>query len=121
VGVSPTGNRSVWRSSRLLHDPIAWREVGQAHLRPCLSFAPKRPDSLLHAAEHATRSQQLIDAEPRHRVLGADGLEARYGESDAIRMTSTNEVAQNLGGGKGPQGMAAGEGNLRLCLPRSLE
>jgi hypothetical protein len=60
----------------------------------------KRPDSLLHAAEHATRSQQLIDAEPRHRVLGADGLEARYGESDVIRMTSTNEVAQNLGGGK---------------------
>jgi hypothetical protein len=42
-----------------LHDPIAWREVGQAHLRPCLSFAAKRPDSLLHAAEHPTRSQQL--------------------------------------------------------------
>jgi len=86
--------------SAIARSYFAWCEVGKAHLRPCLSFAAKRPDSLLHAAEHATRSQQLIDAEPRHRVLGADGLEARYGESDAIRMTSTNEVAQNLGRGK---------------------
>ena len=65
-----------------------------------LGFVAKRQDSLLHAAKHATGSQQLIDSEPHRRLLGADGFEARYRESDVIRMTSTNQVPQNLGGGE---------------------
>jgi hypothetical protein len=61
-------------ASQIVYRTILLRGVRSAK-RTCVlgrSFAGKRLDSLLHAAEHATRSQQLIDAEPRHRVLGAD-------------------------------------------------
>jgi hypothetical protein len=59
-------------------------------LSDIMGSAAKRPDSLLHAVEHVIRSQQRVDAEPRYRLLGADGLEARYGERDATRTTLAN-------------------------------
>src|SRR5258708_4971476 len=85
--LDPGTYRTVWEIVRLI-------------FKPSIRCATKRPDSLLDAAEHVTRSQQLLDAEPCHRGLGADGFEARYGESDAIRMALPNDVAQYLGGGE---------------------
>src|SRR5450631_2978268 len=57
----------------------------------------KRAYRFLDALELMRRSEQIADAEPHHRVLGADRLEPGDGEFDLIGMTAANEVAQHLG------------------------
>jgi hypothetical protein len=52
--------------------------------------AAKRLDSLFDAADHVAKSQHVLDSKPRHGILGAGGFEARYGESDAVRVAPPN-------------------------------
>ena len=65
-----------------------------------LSFFAERLNRLFDALEGARRSQQIVDAEPRHRVLGADRFETGDGEIDALGVTFANEIGQDLRRGK---------------------
>ena len=60
----------------------------------------KRLKSLLDAMEQMIRTQQLINAKPRHSSLSTHGLEASNGKIDAISVTPANEVTQDLRSGK---------------------
>src|ERR1035437_834771 len=69
-------------------------------LVPRRDLFAERLNSLLDAAEQMTRTQQLVDAKPRHCLLRTDRLKARDGKIAPIGVTPADKVTQDLRRGK---------------------